>query len=176
LSLHGSRIHAARQTLFEGVFERFRTVAERLLCSGLKLAGRLTTGMGVESADPEVWEERFQIACEREIAARRPLFGPHLAELEILLEGKPAREVASGSERKLLGLALVLAAAVAENALLLLDDFDSELDAAAAERLLRELSRFPAVIVTSSSALFRSSDSAPFFRLELGELQGALAP
>ncbi len=152
---HGLAIQKAREECFAELLVELRAVANRLLPSRLPLSATLSSGMGEESHTPGTWEKRFVEVANEELAAQRCLLGPHRARFELALGGKPPRDVASGSERKLLGLALVLAAATVANqcrqqSILLVDDFDAELDRHAAMRVLDELSRFPSVLATSS--------------------------
>jgi DNA replication and repair protein RecF len=71
-------------------------------------------------------------AAPAEVRRGIPLVGPHRDELEILWGGRPAAEVASAGERKLLSLALAAAhgrvlARAGRVPLHLLDDLDAEL-------------------------------------------------
>jgi DNA replication and repair protein RecF len=82
-------------------------------------------------------EEAFLAALERlsgaEQARRRVLAGPHRDDLEILWRNGPVGRMASAGERKLLGLALMVAHAElleerGQRPLALIDDLDAELD------------------------------------------------
>ena len=98
-------------------------------------------------------------ALERAAAAERrrgrPLVGPHRDELEIGWGGAPARTIASGGERKALGLLLQVAlarwlAAAGREPLLLVDDADAELDRRRLEGLLPLYDDFAQVLLTSN--------------------------
>jgi DNA replication and repair protein RecF len=70
----------------------------------------------------------------RELRAKRPLIGPHLDDLNLLLDGKPLKEMASQGQIRSVAVAVLLAnAEILEDSLnrspvLVLDDVDSELD------------------------------------------------
>jgi DNA replication and repair protein RecF len=77
--------------------------------------------------------ETLERSAAREREARRPLFGPHRDEVEILWAGRAARGVLSAGERKALGLVLLAArgrvlTAHDREPVYLLDDADTELD------------------------------------------------
>ncbi len=73
--------------------------------------------------------------------------GPHRADMDILLNGEPAKNVASRGQAKLIASAILLAYAnelsrrSALQPVLLLDDFGAELDMLHRERFFQELQR-----------------------------------
>ncbi len=98
-------------------------------------------------------------ARAREEAARgSTLSGPHRDDLEILLDGKPARLFASQGQQRTTALALKLAEVkylrkhLGENPVLLLDDLLSELDLGRQKALLSHLEEHVQTFVSSTHA------------------------
>lgn len=177
LVTHGLRIAEAREERLPELCESFAARAGRLLRDGPPVEVQWHPGLAAARLDASAWLAEFEAAAPREVQARRPLVGPHRADLEILLGGQRAREIVSGGERKLLGLSLLLAAAglVAREdlyPLLLLDDLEAELDRIGLERLAGELEEFPSVLATSNrpSAESRIAGLDP---LAIGDLPAA---
>jgi DNA replication and repair protein RecF len=83
------------------------------------------------------------------------LVGPHRDELELTIDGLPARTHASQGEQRSLALALrlaahdVVAAEVGEPPILLLDDVFSELDPSRSDALVAHLPKGQAVLTTA---------------------------
>lgn len=90
-------------------------------------------GDGPEETATEAIFETLQRSAAREMESRRPLFGPHRDDVEVLWAGRSARGVLSAGERKALGLVLLAArgrvlSARGKEPIYLLDDADTELD------------------------------------------------
>jgi DNA replication and repair protein RecF len=108
-----------------------------------------------------------------ELARGATLLGPHRDDIEVLLDGRPARTTASQGQQRSVVLSLKLAEvrhvhAVAGVApVLLLDDVLSELDPARRERLLSGLG---ARSMTAQALLTTSEDAPPALR-ELGAVR-----
>jgi len=106
------------------------------------------------------------------------LFGPHRDDLEILWNGRPVRNFGSQGEQRLAALMLVIAAAKhgrearGESPILVLDDFESELDAGRRARLLSFFDdAVHQVILTSTEEMgvsFRRENAA--YRVEAGRI------
>lgn len=103
--------------------------------------------------------------------AERPLApGPHRAEIGIMIEGVSARQVLSRGQAKLLAIglmwggALFLAESLKNRPLLLIDDFSSELDSAAQNRLLHLLAREPLQVVVTTVHAPRKEETPRQFR------------
>lgn len=111
-------------------------------------------------ADPEAWEERFRQELERhrgrEIARRTTLVGPQRDDVDLLLDGRPARAFASQGQQRSIVLALKAAEVVhlhqetGEPPLLLLDDVFSELDEGRRRRLLQAAGPRAQVFITGT--------------------------
>lgn len=106
--------------------------------------------------------------------------GPHRAEIEISLEGIPARRTLSRGQAKLLSIGLMwgganlLSRRLAASPLLLIDDFSSELDDLAQGRLLALLAQEPlqALVTTVRPPPKEATPSSyRLFHVEQGAVQ-----
>jgi len=105
--------------------------------------------------------------------------GPHRADVAVRLHGRPAREVLSRGQQKLVAVAMTLAqlrflqAASETTPTLLLDDPAAELDGEHLERFIAQVSRLRCQLVVTSlhpeSRLFGSPERA--FHVEHGRVQ-----
>jgi len=107
-----------------------------------------------------------------ELRARMSLVGPQRDLLEFSVDGRPAAEVLSGGEQKMVVLFLKFAKLTLfrrrfdEPALFLLDDIDAELDLEILERLLLKLPSRTQVFATSAKERFlRTLEAGPHRRL-----------
>jgi DNA replication and repair protein RecF len=101
----------------------------------------------------------LEITRDTDYRLRVTTAGPHRADLRVILDKRPAREVVSRGQQKLLASTLVLsqaryfAAVMGRKVTLLLDDPAAELDVDNLGKLLKAVARTPAqVIATSLSA------------------------
>jgi len=109
-----------------------------------------------------------------ELRARMSLVGPQRDLLELAVDGRPAAEVLSGGEQKMVVLFLKFAKLTLfrrrfdEPALFLLDDIDAELDLEILEQLLLKLPSRTQVFATSAKERFlRTLEAGPHRRLVL---------
>jgi DNA replication and repair protein RecF len=107
-----------------------------------------------------------------ELRARMSLVGPQRDLLEFSVDGRPAAEVLSGGEQKMVVLFLKFAKLTLfrrrfdEPALFLLDDVDAELDLEILEQLLLKLPSRTQVFATSAKERFlRTLEAGPHRRL-----------
>ena len=127
----GARFALARRRAAEGIGERLAAMFERLATASLPVTLHYAAGGTADSA-----EFASKLASLREADARRgaATFGPQRDELELELDGRPARSHASQGQQRLLTLALKLSEldcireARGAHPVLLLDDVSSELD------------------------------------------------
>jgi DNA replication and repair protein RecF len=125
-------------------------------------------GLGVELGYYRGWAAEWSLAeaLERSLARDRERgmsgVGPHRADLILRVQGRPAREVLSRGQQKLVAVALTLAqlemlqAAIGLQPTLLLDDPAAELDAGRLAAVLDRCKRFAGqLIVTSLASEFR---------------------
>ncbi len=128
-----------------------------------------------EYLDTEKSEEKYfsllTSAYDREISAGATLFGIHKDDLDIRLNGKPARLYASQGQQRSLALALKIAEGdicceeFGDYPSLLFDDVLSELDASRREYLLHKI-RSKQVIMTSCEEILE--DGAKKIKVENG--------
>jgi len=136
----------------------------------------------LESAKiPEVSEmfmEKLAANRHRELERGVTLFGPHRDELLILKDGLPARTQSSQGEAWSIALGLKLALgelirtdSVTGDPILILDDVFAVLDAGRRERLVKFVSGYEQVIITSAD---RESAPSLEWSTQLEVLQGGL--
>jgi DNA replication and repair protein RecF len=109
---------------------------------------------------------------QQELRARMSLAGPQRDVLELVIGGRPAAEVLSGGEQKMIVLFLKFAKLELfrrrheDTALFLLDDVDAELDLDILQDLLRQLPPATQVFATSAKESFLASlEAGPHRRL-----------
>jgi DNA replication and repair protein RecF len=110
--------------------------------------------------------------------------GPHRADVIIRLNGRPAREVLSRGQQKLVAVAMTLAQlnllqeATQTTSTLLLDDPAAELDGDHLRRFIEQVRRLQSQLVLTSlhpdSQLFGMPDRV--FHVEQGRVQPGFAP
>lgn len=102
--------------------------------------------------------EHFQRIYPGEVARGQNLIGPHRDDLDIMLDGMPAREFASNGEMWTMALALkmalyrVLAAERGERPIVILDDVFAQLDDTRRRQILDFAARQDQVLVTVAAA------------------------
>jgi DNA replication and repair protein RecF len=109
-----------------------------------------------------------------EVRARMTLYGPQRDTLDFMVEGRPAAEVLSGGEQKMIVLFLKFAklelfrARFDEAPVFVLDDIDAELDLQILENLLSRLPVATQVFATSAKEEFLAAlEAGPHRRLTL---------
>ena len=169
----GEALAAARQALVE-------TLEPVLARAYADVAG---TAMAVWAHYEAPWREKglaTALALARADEVRRgvSLVGPQRDDLVLELEGRPARTHASQGEQRAFALALrlaahqVVAAAVGEPPVLLLDDVFSELDPARSEALVTHLPPGQALL-TTAQALPPGAPPDLVLRVRQGRLEAA---
>jgi DNA replication and repair protein RecF len=149
-----------------------------------KEALALTYLPSVELAeDPSVWAATIRRALEeglpREIGRGQTLVGPHRDDLDLAIDGRPARVFGSQGQQRTVVLALKLAEldyvrlSAGEAPLLLLDDVLAELDVRRQNALLGSIGEDVQTFVTSTHLNdFSASwlDQAVLYQVESGHL------
>ncbi|MCD4828452.1 MAG: DNA replication and repair protein RecF [Candidatus Cloacimonetes bacterium] len=113
--------------------------------------------------------------AERETRYQRTLLGPHLDDMLLLLDGKPARQFASQGQQRSLSIALRLAQArliesqAGEPPVLVFDDVLAELDAARAARVLELLDHRCQVFVARPDCTRDDGCDLPVINVTAGE-------
>lgn len=115
----------------------------------------------VEGTDKQLYETNFREnihdARLQEIERGQTLFGPHRDDVELRLNGLPAKGYASHGETWSFALALKLAAArllrsesIVGDPILILDDVFAELDSSRRERLALAIGDFEQIFITAA--------------------------
>ena len=138
---HGEQIDRWRQ-------QQVGELTQRLPSALQALFGPAAPDIGVDyrrgwAADVEL-EQALSGDIERELRMGQTLFGPHRADLKLSVDGRPAAEVLSRGQIKLLVAALRVAqlqrlSAAGNHCVVLVDDLGSELDRGHRYRLCRLL-------------------------------------
>lgn len=119
---------------------------------------RLMYRTGPDAARPEGWLAAFGQARAGELRRRMCLVGPQRDDVEVLLDGQPARSFGSRGQVRSVVLALKLAELVAarergDAPIFLLDDLSSELDRARTERLVGVLAELASQVFITTTDL-----------------------
>lgn len=135
-----SRIDALRQTIIQPFVAAFREVFDEFGCSGT-LRLEYQNGWKGEAS----MEEQLRDSFLRDRKQGYTTLGPHKSDLKITLDSRPAVEILSRGQQKMLISALYLAEAktyklvIGSNPVFLLDDMPAELDQEHAGLLARGL-------------------------------------
>jgi DNA replication and repair protein RecF len=143
-------------------------------------------GRNLSAADIKGFlQEKYLQVKEQEFFRRTTLFGPHLDDIDFMLNSKNARKTCSRGQARSLVLALKLShisALVKQNQLppiILLDDIISELDHQRAEKLLSsilDLNTQVFLTATDLEKLQPLSGQAAFFQVDNGVVTKICAP
>ena len=170
----GNAMTTQRSRYVETLVPWVREHTGRLL-KGLDLEITLSKGWGSDSLD-----EALHAAREKDERFGYTTVGPHRAELQIKTEGRPASEVVSRGQQKLIVMAFRLAQlevfreATGRSAVLLVDDLPAELDRGKRDLVLRQLSKMDLQIfvTTTEAALIENREwpSSKVFHVEQGKV------
>ena len=177
---YGTRIAIQRQIILEELLEPFQRMHTFL--SGKEAVSLQLTGISGEKSEKirSLFEEQLRHRQKDELRTKRCLVGPHTDDVQILMDGVPAKKFASQGQVRSIVLALKLAELDAagkrgENPLFLLDDLSSELDQERTKKLLELLSeRENQIWITTTDPSYLSG--IPFskrtrFFIENGEVK-----
>jgi DNA replication and repair protein RecF len=178
---HGARLGQSRAAAVLALARDAQPGFRRLVASDLGFEMRYRPGGDL---DEETF--RAELAARRGSDRRRHVatFGPHRDDLELRVDGRPARKHASQGQHRILTLTLKLAelAAIREargaHPILLLDDVSSELDPTrigAVYDFLRE-SQSQVFVTTTRPELFQTPGAGPQDRHDYRLKSGALVP
>lgn len=171
LARHGSRLAIARRNAATALTQAFLLALEPLAPASLKVSATYAPG-GSDQEDEML--ERLRAGRMRDSRRSSPGFGPHLDDLVLMLDDRPARVVGSQGQHRLLTLALKIAEtgcvaqATGIDPVLLLDDVSSELDAERTDALfgfLAQRSNQVFVTTTRPEMVSRLRSEAPRTRL-----------
>jgi DNA replication and repair protein RecF len=148
----GERLAASRQALLRALHPEWEAVCARLL-GGLEVGWSFHRGWSQEHSLSE--SLALHLARDRERGATG--VGPHRFDVVLKIDGRPAREVLSRGQQKLLGTSMALAMArLASRSsserlpILLLDDPAAELDRARTRLLIDEIAGFSCQLIVTS--------------------------
>lgn len=177
---YGTRIAIQRQIILEELLEPFQRMHSFL--SGKEVVSLQLTGISGEKSEKvrSFFQEQLRHRQKDELRTKRCLVGPHTDDVQILIDGVPAKKFASQGQVRSIVLALKLAELDAagkrgENPLFLLDDLSSELDQERTKKLLELLSeRENQIWITTTDPSYLSG--IPFskrtrFLIENGEVK-----
>jgi DNA replication and repair protein RecF len=157
-------VHRARHAYLSELEEAFRDVVERNAYHIRAVSLAYT---------PNTTDDLARMRTQ-EIRARVSLSGPQRDNLEIQVESRPASEVLSGGEQKMIVLFLKFAKLELfrrrkdDTALFLLDDVDAELDLEILQQLLSRLPLSTQVFATSAKEAFLAIlEAGPHRRLNI---------
>ncbi len=176
---HGARLAQSRANATE-LLERDAAPGFRRLCaSTLPFAMRYRPGGALDEA---TLEKEFANRRGQDRRRHAASFGPHRDDLELEIDGRPARKHASQGQHRILSLTLKLAELAAirsargAHPVLLLDDVSSELDptrTGAVYDFLRE-SESQVFVTTTRPELFQTPGAGPLDRHDYRLISGAL--
>jgi DNA replication and repair protein RecF len=147
---HGAAVTAARTRSLTLLTPYWEDIVTRL--AGLSVELRYTPGWNQESSLMEALGASFGRDRLRGVSHA----GPHRADVQIRIDGRPAREVASRGQQKLLATSMVLAQLKMLRdqtelvSTLLLDDPAAELDADRLACFVREVKSLDCQLVLTS--------------------------
>ena len=133
-------------------------------------------------ADLSVWTGRFRQGIEQkedeEVRQRTGLIGPHLDDLDFLVDGRPLKPGSSRGEMRMFAISLTLSEAKLYRnkkrrfPVLLLDDVTSELDRKRQEILCKQIESLGQVFLTTTDDSFvgKMKSCARIFQVQKGEI------
>jgi DNA replication and repair protein RecF len=180
-AVHGAAVTRARAAAAQALSRELYPAFQRIAAPELGLEARYAAG-----GSPDADVARTELRRQRGRDAHRPSagFGPHRDDLELSLDGHPARIVASQGQHRALTLALkaaetaAIAGARGIEPILLLDDVSSELDPERTAALFTFLSasRGQIFLTTTRRELIVTPDLGPDDRRDFHLESGTLSP
>jgi DNA replication and repair protein RecF len=149
----GERIHNARKHQIECLLPYFQKLCRQLLEPNYEVQLLLDPGWNEDNGLSICLDRDF----DRDSARGFTHSGPHVSDIQILLNSKPSKACASHGQYKLLVIALRLAqiqylcATSGRQSCLLIDDLAAELDPEHRARLSNVLSTLPVQIFTTAT-------------------------
>ncbi len=158
----GAEVVVARAAFVQAIAPRIEGYFAEIAAPAPPLTARYSSGLGSAVSDVASARARMMelLAAKRDADVRRgsTSVGPHLDDLDLVLEGAPVRTRASQGQHRALVLALKLAEiahiteTLREPPVLLLDDISSELD------LVRSRQLFAALAPHAGQVLLTTTD------------------
>ncbi|HVY28062.1 MAG TPA: DNA replication and repair protein RecF [Polyangiaceae bacterium] len=177
---HGTRFARARAEAAERLLPELLRAFGRVAPSGLLLVPSYVPG---GSQNREEFEAELRARRPEDLRRGRASFGPQRDELELQIDGRPARSDASQGQQRLLSLSLKLSELRCvelvrrAHPVLLLDDVSSELDAHRTESVLALLqaSEGQIFVTTTRPELFTSGTFSASERADFQASQGRIS-
>ena len=175
----GEEVHRLRLAYTEKFLPILRSVADIFLAK-IDLEVRYLRGWERESSLVDSLAKHRT----KDLEKRFTQFGPHRADIKILLSGRPAEELLSRGQQKLLVIAMYLAqleyltVCTGKESVVLIDDFTAELDQENMERIFDKLKELDAQIICTTldlervKALVSTGEKHKVFHVE----QGLISP
>ncbi|HPR62823.1 MAG TPA: AAA family ATPase [Thermoanaerobaculia bacterium] len=160
---HSAMLNRLRQTL---TVELQEGLNRKLSAQGIDVLLYYPT---YKLSDYQKLAQRFR---PQEVRRGFSLFGPQREDLTLLIDRKPAVRILSLGQKKMLFLFLILVAAeLLPSALLIIDDFDTDLDPSRMEQIYRIFSESPVQKITAS--LSPANHGGVHFTVQKGRLTPA---
>ena len=162
LKRYGSAVISGRLNILEELSEPFQQMHQQLVGNEKVSLAIQGIGAGPLSDAVKRFEDEMQRNLAEEVRRRQALVGPHRDDLEIMMNGMPARRFASQGQTRSIIVALKLAELEAaklrgERPLFLMDDLSSELDLERRKQLVQLLAeREGQVWITTTQPNFLS--------------------
>lgn len=171
-------------TLIRGRDDFIRSLSNAASRAYASIAGpeSLTLAYRPDVRQPEELPAVLTKARSSDFRQRQTQRGPHRDDLEILIDGRPARSHSSQGQQKTAALALKLAeldlitTGTRESPILMLDEVLAELDGSRADRLFRTIGPDVQCVMTTTEAVSRFRPyiaNAASFRITRGYLEKA---
>jgi DNA replication and repair protein RecF len=176
----GARLAVARARAWAAVSERLGPALENIAAPETKVETRYVPGGPDESL---AFAARLLESRGLDLRRGAATFGPQRDEIEITVDGRPARQCASQGQQRLITLALKFAElecvrqARGAHPVLLLDDVSSELDPERTRAVASWLgaSESQVFVTTTRRDLFRNAGLGPHDRADFTLVRGALS-
>lgn len=175
----GARLVLRRRQIAEELAAPFAELHGTIAGEGkASLRYRSRLGDGGESQLGDAYREILEKTLEEEIRRGQSIDGPQRDDLELRLEGRPARTYASQGQVRSIVLALRLAELVAaknrgDRPIFLLDDLSSELDRLRTGRLVELVAQLgvQCLLSTTEPAILADRGDVAFFEVTEGKIQ-----
>jgi DNA replication and repair protein RecF len=175
----GARLALARGRAWAVVSERLGPALENVAAPETRVEARYVPG---GPTDAESFAERLVESRTLDLRRGTATFGPQRDEIELLVDGRPARQCASQGQQRLITLALKFAElecvreARGAHPVLLLDDVSSELDPERMRAVASWLraSESQIFVTTTRRDLFRDADVKGPDRRDFALIRGML--
>ena len=182
LSRLGAAITIERKRYIERLSEAAGEIYDGISQGREKFSARYESSLVIDGADEALyWEQLFSLlqkGRKEDLNAGFTTKGPHRDDLLVTIQEKSAREYGSQGQQRSCVLALklaeasLLAEALGERPVILLDDVMSELDASRQDYLLNKIQGWQVFITCCDPNSILGLSQGKTFYVENGEIQG----